>query len=210
MLQGYPRFQLDLALAAGKSILQWRSPLLDIAAIEDEDHRQFLQGAMVRAEGLEDFKQEIRRRLSEKPAATPANKTTAFVFVDMESADRPLAEKVCKALESCGAEYALPIQSDDPAENRRDLEENLAACDALIVIYGATTVTWVRRHLLESRKALSHRERPLKALGVFEGPPERKEQLGMKFQNMRILNCRSGRCEEEVRRFLDSLAAEAS
>ena len=99
----------------------------------------------------------------------------------MESADRPLAEEVCDILDRSGAEYALPIQSSDPAENRRDLEQNLAECDALIVVYGATTVTWVRRQLIETRKALASRQRPLRALGVFEGPPDPKDRLDMKF-----------------------------
>lgn len=206
--RGYPQFQLDMAIAAGKPVLQWRRPSLDVAAIEDKDHRSMVERATVHAEGLEDFKQEIQRRFVERPVVPAQSKPSAFVFVDMESADRALAEKVCQSLESYDAEYALPIQSDDPAENRRDLEENLSECDALIVIYGSTTVTWVRHHLLEARKALAHRRRPLKALGIFEGPPEQKEQLGMKFQNMQMLDCRAGRCEDEVRKFLDSLAAE--
>jgi hypothetical protein len=128
----------------------------------------------------------------------------------MESADRPLAEEVCDILDRSGAEYALPIQSSDPAENRRDLEQNLAECDALIVVYGATTVTWVRRQLIETRKALASRQRPLRALGVFEGPPDPKDRLDMKFQNMRILNCRKGVSEAELKRFLDSVAAEVA
>jgi hypothetical protein len=53
------------------------------------------------------------------------------VFVNMDSADRPLAEEVCQALDRFGVDFALPMQSDNPGENRRDLEENLSACDAV-------------------------------------------------------------------------------
>jgi TIR domain len=208
--QGYPKYQLELATVAGKPILQWRSPTLDVAAVEDEAHRAVLEAATVQAEGLEDFKQEIRRRLFERPQPPTQPRPNAFVFVNMESADRPLAEEVCDILDRSGAEYALPIQSSDPAENRRDLEQNLAECDALIVVYGATTVTWVRRQLIETRKALASRQRPLRALGVFEGPPDPKDRLDMKFQNMRILNCRKGVSEAELKRFLDSVAAEVA
>jgi hypothetical protein len=205
---GYPRFQLDLAIVAGKPVLQWRSPSVEVAAIEDADHRRMVESATVHAEGLEDFKDEIRRRLFDRPVLSQQRKPSAFVFVDMESSDHALAEEVCQSLDRYDAEYALPIQSEDPAENRRDLEENLSECDALVVIYGSTTVKWVRHHLLEARKALSQRRRPLKALAIFEGPPEQKEQLGMKFQNMQILDCRAGRLDDEVRRFMEHLRAE--
>lgn len=206
--QGYPQFQLELAIAAGKPVLQWRSQSVDVGAIDDLDHRLMLESATVHAEGLEDFKEAIRRKLFDKPVLPQERKPSAFVFVDMESADHALAEMVCQSLDRYDAEYALPIQSNDPAENRRDLEENLSECDALVVIYGSTTVTWVRHHLLEARKALSQRRRPLKALAIFEGPPEQKEHLGMKFQNMQIVDCRAGRFDDEVRRFIENLRSE--
>ncbi|MFZ4699960.1 MAG: hypothetical protein ACOYMG_07885, partial [Candidatus Methylumidiphilus sp.] len=92
-----------------------------------------------------------------------------------------------------------------PADNRHDLEQNLTDCDALIVIYGMTTNTWVRGQLREAHKALARRQEPLRALAVFEGPPEQKAPLDMKIQNMKVLDYRKGISESEVRRFLDSL-----
>jgi len=114
--QGYPRFQLDLAIAAGKPILQWRSPSLDVAAVEDDEHRALLEAVTVRAESIEDFKRELRRRLFEQPQPQVQKRTNTFVFVDMESSDRPLAEQICDILDRQGAEFVLPIYSNDPAE----------------------------------------------------------------------------------------------
>ena len=203
--QGYTRLQFELAHSTGKPILQWRSFELDVSTVQDQDHRTLLEEVTTRAEGLEDFKQEIQKRLFEKPEPLPEKRTNAFVFVDMESADRPLAEQVCAVLDQCGADYVLPFQSDDPAENRRDLEENLLSCDAVIVIYGSTTATWVRRRLLECRKSLARREQPLDALAVFEGPPEEKEQIDMKLHNMRVLDCRKGLHEVDLKGFIGSI-----
>ena len=202
--QGYPKFQMELALAADKPILQWRSPTLDIEAVEDIEHRALLGGTTVRAEGLEDFKLEILKRLTEhaKPASTKKN---IFVFVDMESTDRPFAEQICNILDRYGAEYVLPVQSENPADNRRDLEQNLTECDALIVIYGGATNTWVRGQLREAHKAVAMRQHPLRALAVVEGPPEQKAPIDMKIQDMKILDYRMGINENMVRQFLDSL-----
>ena len=206
--QGYSRFQWELAKAANKPILQWRDKAVDLAAVEDAEHRAFLQVETIRAEPIEDFKREVCRRLLEKPAAAALHDTQAFVFVDIESADRPIAEDVCAVLDKCGVEYALPLHSSDPAENRRDLEDNLASCDALIIVYGQTTATWVRRQLHECRKTLARR-RPLPALAVFEGPPEAKDRLDMKLQNMVVLNCRQGLDETKLRGFLAGIKAQA-
>jgi hypothetical protein len=200
--QGYPKFQLELALAADKPILQWRNSTLDVATVEDEDHRAMLEATTVRAEGIEDFKLEILKQLSE-PKPPPSKHI--FVFVDMESADRLFAEQICEILDRYGAEYVLPIESEDPGENRRDLEQNLTECDALIVIYGMTTNTWVRGQLREAHKTVALRQQPLRALAVLEGPPEQKAPVDMKIQNMKILDYRKGISEIEVKKFLDSL-----
>lgn len=202
--QGYPQFQLELALATDKPILQWRNPTLDCAAIEDKAHQAFLTATTVRSEGLEDFKGEILRQLV-TPPVTHGLKKSVYVFVDMESADRPFAEQICDILDRYGAEYVLPVQSDNPTENRHDLEQNLVECDALIVIYGSATKTWVRGQLQEARKSVALRKTPLRALAVFEGPPEEKAPLDMKIQGMQVLDHRKGINEHQVRQFLDSL-----
>lgn len=209
--QGYLACQADAAEEAQVPVLQWRSPTLDLATVKDPGHRALLEKPTVLAEGLEDFKRAIVTRLNERHQSEPSAPASTFVFVDMESSDRPLAEQICAMLDSYGAGYSLPSDSTDPGEYQKDLERNLTECDALIIVYGASTSTWVRRHLLESRKALALREpkRPLRALAVFEGPPEEKDGLNMKFGNMRIVDCRKGLCDAEVRRFLDSVSGAA-
>ncbi|HEY3567618.1 MAG TPA: toll/interleukin-1 receptor domain-containing protein [Thermoanaerobaculia bacterium] len=205
---GYTRLQLDLALARGKPVIQWRNPELDTAKVEDPDQYALLEAETVHSDGIEDFKREIKRQvLKSKPSVFPPRGLHAFVFVDMEKNDRSLAESVCNVLESYGAEYALPIESDRPMENRLDLEENLLFSDGVIVIYGSSTVTWVREQLRQCRKILAKRETPLHAFAVFEGPPEEKARLDLKLHNMRIINCRKGLNEQELVTFLDGLQA---
>ena len=205
--QGYLQYQLDLATAAGMPVLQWRAPELDLGSVEDSAHRAMLEGSTVRAEALEEFKREIRRQLLETPITKPRDKAVAFVFVNMDSADRPLAERVCEVLDRHNIGYALPLESRDPGEFRRDLEQNLTECDGLIVVYGESTATWVRGQLRECQKAMARRDSALRSLAVFEGPPNEKDSLGMKIPKMTILNCRNGTYEPELTKFLDELSA---
>jgi hypothetical protein len=207
LAEGYAQCQLQLALAAGKPVLQWRGPTLDPSSVEDQAHRALLESATVRAEGIEEFKATICREAERLRMPPPRSRDAgeAFVFVDMDSSDRALAEELCDILDRHGAGYLLPIETQDPGAYRQDLEKNLAQCNALIVIYGSTTSTWVRNHLLESRKALANRALPLRALAVFQGPPAPKDRLPVKFPSMTVLDCQLGLNEAEVVRFLRTL-----
>ncbi len=203
--EGYLRLQFECAKAAGKPVLQWRSPALDIAAIEDPDQRAFLEAETVRAEGVEDFKSEIKRAVFAKPVPPPQQNASVFVFVDRESVDRELADKVCSTLLSAGIGYSLPASIEDPGSARLDLEDNLLTCTALVIVYGTTTATWVRHQFFQCQKVLARRETPLKALAVFEGPPEEKQSLDFGIPNLSILNFRRGVDEARLTDFVRSL-----
>jgi len=204
--QGYINLQIELAKQASLPILQWRSPNLDPASVTDETHRAILEGENVWAENLEEFKREILKRTQEKPKEQVKQHINAFIFVDMEIVDRQMAEHVCETLDQYGVDYSLPIQSKDPENIRKNMEQNLLYCDAIIIIYGASNVCWVQSQLFQFRKILAMRKEPLQAFAVFEGPPAEKESLNMKLQNLQIIDCRKGSDEEQLDAFVNRLA----
>jgi hypothetical protein len=209
--EGYVKCQLQLALSLGKPVLQWRNPTLDLSSVQDSVQRQLLDAATVRAEGIEDFKREIRRRLDERRIQAPRPvPTEAFVFVDMDSTDRLLAEQLSEILFRNGAGYMLPAEEQDPRKFRKDLRDKLLECNALILIYGATTRSWVDGHLRELQKMLTLRPNPLRGLAIVEGPPDPKDRLSIMLPKMRVINCRGGIKEAEVRGFLETLDNRAS
>jgi len=205
LARGYASLQHELAAAHGKQILQWRSPGLDVAAVEDADQRRLLELVTVCSESLEDFKREVRRQATEPLDQRPAAPAHAFIFVNREGSDRHLASNVCDVLDEVGAEYALPIESLIPSENRQDLERSIRDSDGVIIVYGSTTVAWVREQLRQCRKISIQRPTPLQALAVFEGPPEDKPELDLKLHNMEVLNCRTGFAPDKLRQFLGRL-----
>jgi hypothetical protein len=105
---------------------------------------------------------------------------------------------------SCGAGYVLPLQDDDPAAVRADLEQNLLDCDRLMIVYGATTPTWVREQLRYARKLLFRREHELLSLAVYQAPPPAKAPVGFELPNQLTIDGRAdeGVNEPEVRAFL--------
>ena len=209
--EGRAACQLQLALSLGRPVLHWRSAEIDVKAISDAGQRALLDAATVRAEGIEDFKREIRRRLDERRnQPVPPGPTDSYVFVDMDSADRPLAEQLCEIINRHGVGYEMPPEDPDPAKFREEFEERLRECDALIVIYGATTRDWVDGHLRQLRKMLTRRPGPLRGLAIILGPPDTKDSPSIMLPRMQKINCPGGLQEAEVRRFLEALDSRAS
>lgn len=206
--QGYARFQHECALEACKTVLQWRNRNLDVTAIRDKQHSALLQGETVLAVGLEEFKRTIVERVFYEPLQVARKTQKVFVFVNTESSDRPLAKTLFELLEGYGLEVALPLQDGSPREIREDLEKNLLDCDGLIIVYGKTTASWVREQLRQCRKIIYNREQPIKALAVYEGPPEAKIPLDFKLQSMQVINCRQCFGEDKIRCFVNGLEKE--
>ncbi len=74
------------------------------------------------------------------------------------------------------------------------------------MVYGEITEQWVREQLRQWRKMLYRREKPLRALAIYEGPPSSKQPLGMKLPNMHVLDCRDGLNRAKLEPFLAKLA----
>ena len=192
--------------------MQWRDPGLKLDDVIDPDHRELLLGSTVTAADIEEFRREVARRLEQEierrdgPKEQPPEQDQAFIFINVDQENLPLADDICDLLDSQGCSYALPMHEGRPDEVRKDLEANLLDCDGLIVVYGDITEQWVREQLRQWRKILYRREKPLRALAVYEGPPTAKHRLGMKLPKMHVIDCRNGMQEDKVLAFLNALA----
>ena len=199
----YVELQLERAQQAQRRILQWRDPDLVLAKVRDPRHAALLQGSEVLATGLEELKNEIIARLA--PAAPPRERAEArLVFVNAEGSDLPFAEALSKVITQCGAGCVLPLRGADPAEVRADLEQNLLDCDDLMIVYGATTPSWVREQLRYARKVLFRREHDLQGLAVYQAPPVPKPPIGFELPNLSTIDGLAGVNENGVRHFLTS------
>lgn len=208
----YPQLQFDVAKRVGLPIFQWRSPTLNVDEIVDADHRSLVNSPSVQAVDIEDFKRDVlsgvRAEVEKRKAANAplVEAEDAFVFVNVDSDDMEIAEALCDVLDRNGCSYAFPMLEGRPAEIREDLEANLLDCDAMIVVYGEITEQWVREQLRQWRKMQFRREKPVRVLAVYQGPPAHKQRLGMKLPRMQVIDCREGLQESNLRQFLEALA----
>jgi hypothetical protein len=99
----------------------------------------------------------------------------------------------------------LPISEGTAAEVREDLEQKLVDCDALILVYGQTTLAWVDKQLLYCNRLVPQRDRPFLRLGVYDGPPQEKPALSTRLPGLEILMCRQGLDTQRLQAFLAPL-----
>jgi hypothetical protein len=80
---GYGLTQIKAAREAGKQMMLWRHPELDLATVHDERHRLLLADPDVVVCGLENFKAEARRRLDARNMAhKPKRDVPSLVFIN--------------------------------------------------------------------------------------------------------------------------------
>lgn len=203
----YIHLQYERALKAGKPVLQWRDPSLNLDTVTDEDHRRLVEGETVWAVGLEEFKRTVVNRALIKTAVRIKDAHT-LVFLDVSPEDSPLADEIVGVMKKYHIGYARPLQHGKPSDIREELDELLLESDGIIIVYGAVTPVWARRQLLYCRKIIYKREQPPKAIAVYEGPPEEKDPLDFALPDMQTIDCRRCLIEEKLLPFFESLEAE--
>jgi len=200
--QTFVALQCERASQAGKPILQWRDPALDLKTIADKAQSALLQGETVLAVGLEELKSEIASRARTRTPAQTNDRPTGLVFINAEQNDLLLTEQLKQIITQNGGGYVLPLQAGDPAAVRSDLEQNLLDCDMLMIVYGATTPTWVREQLRYARKVLPRRDHELQGLAVYHGPPPPKAPIGFELPAQLTIDGSGGINEQQLRAFL--------
>lgn len=148
-----------------------------------------------------EHQKQMQEQLKRHPAPQ-ADLPRALLFVNAAPEDRELLEQVVGFLDENDAEYIQPVTAasdPSPAEVRRDLENNLDTCDLYMVIYGRSSVIWVREQILFSRRVWRRRKQDLKVVLVHNktgnGP---KDPINLKLDNLRVYDCPPG----EIRNYL--------
>lgn len=206
----YPRQQYEGARGTKTPILQWCDPALKLDTVTDPDQLALLRGDAVFTVHLEEFKREVVKRASAKPTVKPPPSVAPLVFLNAHDDDHSLEQEIKQVIKKHQIGCVAPMRKGEPAEVRQDLDQRLLESDGVVIVYGDIAHTWARSQLLYCRKLMGKREHPLKALAIYEGPPEEKEPLGVDLPDLQILNCRKCLDENQLRDFLSTLTTGAA
>jgi hypothetical protein len=199
---GYGWLQLDCARRVGARVIQWRSSDLDLDSVEHPRHRELIQLETVHATSLESFKRAISAALAPPDPAVASRRDTSgppLVFLNAEPRHRAIAVEIRAGIGDRAA-WAEPLLTGSSRTLRKDFEQTVIACDAMVVVY-ADNPSWARTQLLEFHKLTPRRARPVRAIPVIDAPPEDKPELGIyNLPKMEIINSRHGVGQETLTR----------
>lgn len=193
--------QLEAAKANNLTILQWRSPEINMKNVQDPELKTLLDGHNVRAMNIEEFKLLIRQRITEKPA--PEKPVHQFVFLNASEEDHRLARNVGNIIKQLGLAWRLRQDEGSTMEIRYRIESNIKDCNGFLVFYGQVGHKWVEQQFVVYQRV---RRKPMpQAVGLYEGPPEKKVVPEIAVSGVTILDCTRGIDEIQLRDFLKPL-----
>jgi predicted Ser/Thr protein kinase len=177
-----PGLQRLIWLAGGGEIADERQRAFVLRVQEDPAlHRR----AEIIEGNLNLLKKDLIRRLSppeEKPKEAAPSKAAAGapkLYLLCDAKDEPQVEALEDYLFDQGLEVSLPAFDGADADAAALHQENLRACDAVLIYYAAAPKAWVDIKLRELLKAAGYgRERPIAVQAVYIAPPHdhRKER----------------------------------
>ena len=191
---GLVRAQYQNAKQSEVPVMQWRSSALKVEEVADPDQVELLRGQHVMASDLVNFQQYLLKKLF--PSEPVVNQEVSqdaqqIIFINVGSEDRALAEKVSKQLTAHGHFCLLPVTPDErsrPADIRKDMEQNMRYCDALLLLYDASPITQIRQFLMQSWRMRAQRDSPLPT-AVCISPNNSDDNLSAMAKNLRVLRC---------------------
>jgi hypothetical protein len=204
----YSTLQYERALHAGRPLLQWRDPSLDVATIQDADHRALVDGPKVRAMNLEEFKrgvidaagEEQRLRARAENRLEEHGDGGGFVFINASPGDVEIAERLAGLLSERG--HICEWTTEDDHDDVEFIRDNITSSDGLIIVWGEDK-RWVRRQGKEVRALWSKVKGSLKSFAVLKGPPPKENtSLGMSIPRMQLIDCHDGLEMNSLREFV--------
>jgi hypothetical protein len=110
-----------------------------------------------------------------------------------------------------GFEVILPVFDGDEAQVRKDHEENLSICDAVLLYYGAGNELWMRRKLREVQRSAAYgRAKPMAAKAIFTAPPITPQKQRVRTREAIVLQQAESFAPEVLEPFLKLLKGEGA
>lgn len=173
---------------------------------------------------LEDFKTVLVRHLrppepaarnevdaAEAGAATGAGDAAADddlrrVYLVCDQRDLGETGELEDLLFDRGFEVITPVFEGDEAQVRRDHEESLVACDAVLLYWGHGNDLWLRRKLREIQKSAGFgRKAPFRAKAIYLAPPDDPTKERLRTHEAAVLKGAGGFAPETFEPFFEQM-----
>jgi hypothetical protein len=94
----------------------------------------------------------------------------------------------------------------DEAQIRKDHEENLSICDAVLFYYGEGNELWLRQKLREVQKSAAFgRKKPILLKAIYVGPPDSPSKARFRTREALVIDQRTSFDPAALSNFLSQL-----
>ena len=129
-----------------------------------------------------------------------------YLIYDQRDGEEPVT--VTDYLFDQGFEVIQPVFEGDEAQIRRDHEESLSLCDAVLLYYGAGNELWLRAKLREVQKSAAYgRQSPIGAKAILVGPPDTTSKGRFRTHEAMVIDQRGAFDAAAMQPFLSQLRA---
>jgi hypothetical protein len=203
---------IERAAAGGYARLIWIPEKIEC---DDERQLKFIehlqtdtriqQGADILQTTFEEFKAAMNRRLrkEEKKEEKEEPKDDDSAGVDLEDnlrriyiisdrRDEHAPTELGDYLYAQGFEVILPVFEGEEAQIRKDHEENLSMCDAVLFYYGEGNELWLRQKLREVQKSAAFgRKKPIVIKAIYVAPPDNPSKAKFRTREAMVIDQRA-------------------
>ncbi len=219
----YPKKQVELALDSGKPQMIWMPAETDLANIEDEKYRLFLEGlesGKTASKGYEFIRgskstlaQEIinyAEQLKAQQMVKKADKGKLSVLLDTHFNDQMYALDLSKTLLENQIQPFINPQEDDPRKNINLMGERLSQVKKLIFIYGSVSKEWVLERMSAALQLIITNNYPIDDFFIYMAPPNKESNeisLNQRFLKVNVIDRskNTSMTKDEIRQFLSAL-----
>ena len=105
-----------------------------------------------------------------------------------------------------GFEVILPVFEGEEAQIRKDHEENLSVCDAVLFYYGEGNELWLRQKLREVQKSAAFgRKKPILIKAIYVAPPDNPTKAKFRTREAMVIDQRAPFDPAALSEFLSQL-----
>jgi TIR domain len=161
----YPLEQHEIAFKQSIQQLVWVPPDLDIAAVENEAQRRFLQNCETRPRTMgqyelvkclqSDFVSLVRERIDQCRQQTDDQARNLSYLIDTHQKDQRYAFKLADLLLEKGAEVDFNHESRDPTVSLAKFEQSVKNVKNLVLVCGKVGPAWLIGRIKKAFKAIS-------------------------------------------------------
>ena len=200
----YPQKQVELGLLSSKPQMIWMPAETDIAAVEEDKYKRFLQGIetgkagtktyeFVRgakstlAQDIIDFAEQVKARHKQPTVETGK----ISVLLDTHFSDQLYALDLSRALLENQVQPFINPQEDDPRKNINLMGDRLSQVKKLIFLYGSVSKDWVLERMSAALQLIITNNYPIEDFIIYMAPPHKESGdigLNQRFLKVIVIN----------------------